>query len=171
MVNRWTPFLVTPESAAVFTTTLSGKPRLGSNRYGEAQFKVKFPDDITNWKTFVIAADKNRQAGLYTGNIQSYKPLMAQLNLPRFLVHGIVSPSTARCSIIRVIASPLRTYFQAADQRIYEKQNQVKEGLVEKSEYQAPSRGDSLQFGVPSKPPRATPTANSAKFRFCPSAP
>ena len=122
------------------------QPRLRSNRYGEAQFKVKFPDDITNWKTFVIGADKNRQAGLYTGNIQSYKPLMAQLNLPRFLVHGDRTTLNGKVLNYTNDTFALLTHFQAADQRIYEKQNQVKEGLVEKSEYQAPSRGDSLQF-------------------------
>ena len=122
------------------------QPRLRSNRSGEAEFKVKFPDDITNWKVFVLGADKNRQAGLYTGNIQSYKPLMAQLSLPRFLVHGDQTTLSGKVLNYSRDSFQLKTYFQAAEQRLSEKQSLVKEVLLEKTEFQVPNSGDSLTF-------------------------
>jgi hypothetical protein len=122
------------------------QPRLRSNRYGEAQFKVKFPDDITNWKTFVIGADKKQQAGFYTGNIQSYKPLMAQLALPRFLIHGDQTTLNGKVLNYTSDTFALQTHFQAGEQRIYDRQNQVIEGLVEKTEFQAPVNGNSIQL-------------------------
>ncbi|WP_373549835.1 carboxypeptidase-like regulatory domain-containing protein [Haliscomenobacter sp.] len=122
------------------------QPRLRSNCSGEAEFKVKFPDDITNWKVFVLGADKNRRAGLYTGNIQSYKPLMAQLSLPRFLVHGDQTTLSGKVLNYTQDSFQLKTYFQAAEQRLSEKQSLVKEALVEKTEFQAPDSGDSLKL-------------------------
>lgn len=122
------------------------QPRLRSNRSGEAEFKVKFPDDITNWNVFVLGADKNRRAGLYTGNIQSYKPLMAQLSIPRFLVHGDQTTLSGKVLNYTQDSFQLKTYFQAAEQRLSEKQSLVKEALVEKTEFKVPDSGDSLKF-------------------------
>ncbi|MDX2072433.1 MAG: carboxypeptidase-like regulatory domain-containing protein [Haliscomenobacter sp.] len=122
------------------------QPRLRSNRSGEAQFKVKFPDDITNWKVFVLGADKNRRAGLYTGSIQSYKPLMAQLSLPRFLLHGDQTTLSGKVLNYTQDSFQLKTYFQAAEQRLAEKQGLVKEAMVEKTEFKVPDSGDSLTF-------------------------
>jgi hypothetical protein len=61
---------------------------LVTDKDGKASFKVKFPDDITNWKTFVIGADDKNHTGTNFGNIKSYKPLAASLYLPRFLLDG-----------------------------------------------------------------------------------
>lgn len=122
------------------------QPRLRSNRSGEAEFKVKFPDDITNWKVFVLGADKNRQAGLYTGSIQSYKPLMAQLSIPRFLVQGDQTTLSGKVLNYTRDSFQLKTYFQAAEQRLSEKQSFVKEALLEKTEFMVPDSGDSLKF-------------------------
>ena len=122
------------------------QPGLRSNRSGEAEFKVKFPDDITNWKVFVLGAEKNRRAGLYTGSIQSYKPLMAQLSIPRFLVHGDQTTLSGKVLNYTQDSFQLKTYFQAAEQRLSEKQSLVKEALVEKTEFQAPDSGDSLKL-------------------------
>lgn len=122
------------------------EPRLRTNRQGEAQFKVKFPDDITRWKVFVLGAGKSRTRGLYNGSIQSYKPLMAQLNTPRFLVHGDQTMLNGKILNYTPDSLRLRSYFQAKGQMIAEKQHLIKEVLVEKTEYTAPAIGDSLQF-------------------------
>lgn len=64
------------------------KPRLKTDENGVAEFEVVFPDDITSWDTHVIAMTENKQAGKAKGNIKSYKPLMARINMPRFVTEG-----------------------------------------------------------------------------------
>lgn len=64
------------------------QPRLTTNENGEASFTVKFPDDVTNWRTFIYAIDDKKRSGQLEKEIKSFKPLMAQLALPIFLVSG-----------------------------------------------------------------------------------
>lgn len=64
------------------------KPDLVTNRNGKASFDVKYPDDVTNWSTFVMAMNGKKQSGQTRGSVKSYKPLMAQIFTPRFLVEG-----------------------------------------------------------------------------------
>lgn len=62
------------------------QPKLKTDENGKASFEVTFPDDITNWETFYLAMNGNKQTGQTRKSIKSYKPLMAQIALPRFLV-------------------------------------------------------------------------------------
>ncbi|HET6256261.1 MAG TPA: alpha-2-macroglobulin family protein [Puia sp.] len=61
---------------------------LRTDQNGTASFPVKFPDDITNWSTFVIAVTDHRQTGVAEGNIRSFKALSAALSVPAFLIAG-----------------------------------------------------------------------------------
>ena len=64
------------------------EPRLFTDKKGESKFSVKFPDDITKWEALVYAMNKNAQTGTARKSIKSYKPLMAELNVPQFLTRG-----------------------------------------------------------------------------------
>ncbi len=64
------------------------QPNLVTDKEGKASFETVFPDDVTSWKTFYLAMNGNKQSGQTSGLIKSYKPLMAQLTIPRFLVQG-----------------------------------------------------------------------------------
>ncbi len=64
------------------------KPNLLTGSDGTARFSVTFPDDITKWKTYAVAMGPKQQTGQGRGEIKSYKALMAQLAVPRFLVTG-----------------------------------------------------------------------------------
>ncbi|MEV4886114.1 carboxypeptidase-like regulatory domain-containing protein [Chitinophaga ginsengisegetis] len=64
------------------------QPRLRTNEKGETSFKVTFPDDITNWKTYALAFTDQGQTGSAQVQIKSYKPLSANLSLPVFAVEG-----------------------------------------------------------------------------------
>jgi TonB-dependent SusC/RagA subfamily outer membrane receptor len=64
------------------------KPALLTNKNGKTSFEVKFPDDVTNWSTYVLAMNGRKQSGFVKGSVKSYKPLMAQLYTPRFLIEG-----------------------------------------------------------------------------------
>lgn len=62
------------------------QPKLKTDINGKVSFNVTFPDDITNWETFYLAMNGNKQSGQTKKSIKSYKPLMAQIAIPRFLV-------------------------------------------------------------------------------------
>lgn len=64
------------------------EPRLVTNQSGKAGFKVTFPDNITQWNSVVYAMNTMLQTGMGRKNIRSYKPLMAELKTPSFLVRG-----------------------------------------------------------------------------------
>ncbi|MGV8094151.1 MAG: carboxypeptidase-like regulatory domain-containing protein [Mangrovibacterium sp.] len=64
------------------------QPTLVTDKNGKASFEVTFPDDITSWETFYMAMNGNRLSGQTDNRIRSFKPLMAQLAVPRFLVQS-----------------------------------------------------------------------------------
>lgn len=64
------------------------EPNLITDKDGKAAFVAHFPDNITRWKTIVPAMDGNKQTGIGTASSRSFKPLSANLGIPRFLVEG-----------------------------------------------------------------------------------
>lgn len=67
------------------------QPSLITDKEGKAGFDVVFPDDVTGWETFFLAINDKRQSGQSEGLIKSYKPLLAQLAIPRFLTQSDTS--------------------------------------------------------------------------------
>lgn len=64
------------------------KPRLTTDKAGRLTFEVTYPDDITSWDANFIAVGGRRQADRKHLRIKSYKPLNAQLSVPRFAIAG-----------------------------------------------------------------------------------
>lgn len=64
------------------------QPALKTDKEGKAQFKVHFPDDITGWRLFALGIGPSKHTAVSESFTQSYKPLLAQLLHPRFLVSG-----------------------------------------------------------------------------------
>lgn len=64
------------------------EPRLYTDKKGKAKFSVTFPDNITQWNTIVYAMNRKLKTGTARKYIKSYKPLMAELKNPQFLVVG-----------------------------------------------------------------------------------
>lgn len=64
------------------------QPRLITDEKGEASFAVTFPDDITSWKTRVIAINGNQQSGDLETTIKSFKTLSANFTSPLFAIEG-----------------------------------------------------------------------------------
>ncbi len=63
-------------------------PKLSTNSEGKVEFTVTYPDDVTSWDTHFFVATEKQQTGQIVENVKSFKPVMAQLNIPRFLVEG-----------------------------------------------------------------------------------
>lgn len=64
------------------------QPNFFTNKKGEASFEVTYPDNVTGWRTFVVGMDKKRRIGKASVLTQSYKPIVAQLSVPQFLIAG-----------------------------------------------------------------------------------
>lgn len=71
-------------------------PNFYTNKQGHAGFSVKYPDNVTSWKTFVPAMDGKRHSGLGEITVKSYKPVVTSLALPLFLTEGDVLTAYGR---------------------------------------------------------------------------
>lgn len=60
-------------------------PNLITNKNGRAVATVTFPDDVTNWQTYVLAMGRDFLSNVHTTSIKSYKPIMVNSIIPRFL--------------------------------------------------------------------------------------
>jgi hypothetical protein len=63
------------------------RPSLSTDQNGRAEFDATFPDDITGWSAHVLGMRK-KLTGQTSSVIKSYKPLVAQIAQPLFLVEG-----------------------------------------------------------------------------------
>jgi hypothetical protein len=64
------------------------QPALRTDQYGKTSFTATYPDDITNWRTVVIAMGNNRQTGIAENSVRSFKALTGVIALPQFAVAG-----------------------------------------------------------------------------------
>jgi TonB-dependent SusC/RagA subfamily outer membrane receptor len=64
------------------------QPKLTTDAQGRASFTTTFPDDITNWRTFVAGITNHQQTGLAESQIKSFKSLSANFIAPQFAVAG-----------------------------------------------------------------------------------
>lgn len=71
-----------------FSDVAFWQPRLFTDKTGTVQFETTFPDNVTKWETVVYGMNRRLQTGTFRRSVRSYKPLMAELKTPRFLVEG-----------------------------------------------------------------------------------
>jgi alpha-2-macroglobulin len=64
------------------------QPNLFTDNDGNVKFTVTYPDNITGWQTHVVGMDKKRRITKASTGVKSFKPLVAQLSTPQFLVEG-----------------------------------------------------------------------------------
>ncbi len=64
------------------------QPNLITDKNGKAKFVVTYPDNITSWQTFVVGMDRKKRFTKAAVTVKSFKPMLAQLSAPRFLVEG-----------------------------------------------------------------------------------
>lgn len=64
------------------------EPDLWTDKKGNASFRAEYPDNITSWKTYVLAMNPKGYSGRSFTVIKAFKPLAAQLYVPRFLRYG-----------------------------------------------------------------------------------
>lgn len=64
------------------------QPEFFTDENGQAKFAVQYPENITGWEAYVLAMDKHKRIGKASAFIKSFKPVIAQLSIPQFLLQG-----------------------------------------------------------------------------------
>ncbi len=60
-------------------------PNMITNKEGKAYATITFPDDVTRWRAYVVGMGRDYLNGVHTSSIKSYKPIMVNSIVPRFL--------------------------------------------------------------------------------------
>jgi alpha-2-macroglobulin len=119
------------------------QPWLMTDKDGKASFKIQFPDDVTSWRTFYLAMNGNKQSGQSEGLIKSYKPLMAQLSVPRFLVENDTAKAIGRVLNYTLDTIPVRVKLEVNDTLVSEKKQNCFKSIVDTLQLTA-NRKDSI---------------------------
>ncbi|MEM9886037.1 MAG: alpha-2-macroglobulin family protein [Bacteroidota bacterium] len=122
------------------------QPNLVTDQNGEAYFTVTYPDNITSWNTFVAGMDRKLRAGIAYGNTKSYKPLLAQLSTPRFLVEGDESDLVGKAVNYTNDTLVIATEFELEGAVLQKNATDLVDGFVEKVKVNTPFEKDSLHF-------------------------
>ncbi|PZF72814.1 alpha-2-macroglobulin family protein [Taibaiella soli] len=64
------------------------EPNLWTNKNGDASFTATYPDNVTSWKTYVLAMNRKSYSARIITLTRAFKPLSAELSAPRFLRYG-----------------------------------------------------------------------------------
>lgn len=64
------------------------QPNLITNKEGKVQFVATYPDNITSWQTYIVGMDKKGRITKTSTIVKSFKPMLAQLAMPQFLIEG-----------------------------------------------------------------------------------
>ena len=107
------------------------QPALTTGRNGRASFTVTMPDDVTSWKVYHMVMGGKRQSGYADGMIRSFKPIMAQLNVPRFLTEGDTARVTGTLANHTGDSTELTRSFEVADVQLFSATSAVKHSLVD----------------------------------------
>jgi len=107
------------------------QPRLITNSKGKASFSVTFPDDVTNWNTYVLAMNGKKQTGQTQSEIKSFKPLMGQLSIPRFLIQGDTTFAIGKALNYTLDTIELSTKFELNDSIVFNKEQKCADAIID----------------------------------------
>lgn len=132
------------ESELFYTSALEGsslrqnfsdyalwQPQLKSDSSGKVQFDVVFPDDITQWEIFYLAMNGKKQTGQINKSIKSYKPLMSQLALPRFLIANDTTFAIGKTLNYTDTEQEVTITFQVNDSLRFQKKERIETAVID----------------------------------------
>lgn len=120
-------------------------PNLITDHNGEAYVNVTFPDNLTQWKTFVIGMNDKKQAGIGLSQTNAIKKLVGQLSVPRFLVEEDQVDIIGKSVNYTDQTLPISTSFQLGEKIIQSQDLQLKDAHIEKASIQTQRGQDSIQ--------------------------
>lgn len=107
------------------------QPKLRTDKTGTVKFNTSYPDDITGWNIFVLGMASKKRTGQTFSQVQSFKPLVAQLALPNFLIAGDTAWAIGKITNYSADSLSLLKTFSIND-RIYTTGNAViKNSLID----------------------------------------
>ncbi len=121
------------------------QPKLTTDANGKASFISTFPDDITNWRTFVIGINDQKQSGYTEHQIKSFKPLSAALITPLFAVQGDEFGVIGKVTNYNQDAAKLTRTFTFNGQQLEQNAFEVKNSKIDTLNITTP-KTDSLTF-------------------------
>ncbi len=122
------------------------QPDLITDENGEAFFRVTYPDNVTNWRTLVLGMDQKKRFGMTSQNVQSFKPVTAQLELPRFLVEGDKTNLVGKTINYTNDTLAISTHFKVRDAIVQTNTANLTSAIIDKYELTAPNPEDSLKL-------------------------
>ncbi|MEM9936270.1 MAG: alpha-2-macroglobulin family protein, partial [Bacteroidota bacterium] len=93
------------------------EPNVTTDQEGKASVSVQYPDDITGWDIHVLALNGEKQSGQLSQQVKSYKPVMAKLSVPRFLLEGDTVRLIGEVSNYTSDTVQVSTYFSSDERR------------------------------------------------------
>ena len=73
------------------------KSNLTTDENGKVKFETTFPDDITQWHMQVVGWSPKGELYTESRKIKSYKPVVANIDFPRFIVEGDEFQALGKC--------------------------------------------------------------------------
>lgn len=119
-------------------------PNVITDEKGEAAFKVTFPDNITAWNAYAVGMSTRNRSGLGFAQTQAFKPVIAQLAVPRFLTEGDTAALIGKSSNYTPDSIQIETRFLSADTVLSRQETWLQNGKVESTNVHAGVAGDSL---------------------------
>jgi len=118
------------------------QPALRTDRYGKATFNVTYPDDVTGWNIHALGMASHKRTGEARKQIQSFKPLLAQLALPNFLIAGDTAQAIAKITNYSPDSVSLTQTLSINDENIRSEKVRLKNSRIDS--VQLVGLGDSL---------------------------
>lgn len=120
------------------------EPNIITDKNGEASFTVTFPDNVTAWKGYALGMDKKRRSGVGFAETRAFKPITAQLAVPRFLIEGDRAAAIGKSSNYTPDSLQIKTRFLASDSLLSQQESWLSTGKVESTNIHAGMAGDTL---------------------------
>ncbi len=124
------------------------KPNLTTDKNGKASFEIIFPDDVTSWKTYYLAINGKKQSGQTQDLIKSYKPLMAQIKTPRFLIQGDSCNAIGKTLSYLPDSTTVQTSFKLNNKNIFSRSQLITNSIIDTLKLKASGDTISVQYQV-----------------------
>lgn len=122
-----------------FTDYAYWQPVLYTDENGNATFEAKFPDNMTRWNSYAAAMTGNRQSGIAYAETKVFKPVIASLSLPRFMVEGDTAMILGKSLNYTSQKLKINTFFKKNGETIYFNTDSLEKSLIEKAKIAASS--------------------------------
>ncbi|UOR06651.1 carboxypeptidase-like regulatory domain-containing protein [Hymenobacter aerilatus] len=122
------------------------RPTLVTDARGQATTTITLPDDVTGWDTFVLGSDDHGRTGSITSKLRSFKALLAELAVPRFLVEGDRVQVLGKVLNYLPDTAQVTTSFQVGSEPARTHQHRVATAVLDTLTVTAPPAGDSLRL-------------------------